>query len=523
VIAPVQAEPPPTQVPKSCQFLALKSARPQTTDPTQFADDPAIVLAPGRYVAIEGVRVVMRRGKKVVAANTLDRLSTSGGVLRLAPPAGRQAIAIAQGNVTITVTGTRAALCPQRAVSYRGRWHFGKPSLPARAAPATTFVEDARLGGLRLFVRTVGQRVVRNVRATLLRSNGRAVGTATLPAELSDGTQVDIPMPDSLTAGRYMLRLSGRPVGSSKLRTWTNTLVLGSRGAPGSPPVTQEAGLSEQRVVVDWSDSRIAGRDVAGFVAPGIGYGEIVCGVQQQHIRFYPNDVGREQSMMLWTYKDWRENNEKSIRESVHTQFGGPSFQEGFNKFSPPEKHMTGQYEGLITDRGVLDAPFGADLAPPTSIDLTWEWDFSDTRKSRCHVEAVLRTENGDPTEARPLARSTQVVWRGDPNAAGHDTSSVAVPGVGTVTLVCQATPEGTRTFTVDPATEGGSVNIREGGEDKRTDHSSGPLVVALPNNGQVEIGLFGGASVMISSRWKVNDPKPGENWCRTSAQVVVQ
>lgn len=514
---------PPQEVPKSCQFRAVKSARPQTQDPTQFADDPAVVLAPGRYVALEGVRVVLRRGKKVVAANTMERLSTSGGVIRLAPVPGQRRIPIVRGNTTITVTAKRAALCPSRDVRYVGRWFFGRPSLPVRAAPATTFVEDARSGGLKLFVRNVGGRVVRNVRATILRSSGRAVGSASVPGELSAGTQLDVGVPPDVAAGRYTLRMSGRPEGSKRLRTWRTPLVLGSRGAPGSPPVSQQAGLSEQRVVVDWSNSRAAGRDIAGFVAPGIGYGEIVCGVQQQHVRFYPTDVGREQSMMLWTYKDWREGSEKAIRESVHTQFSGPSFQEGLNKFSPPEKHMTGQYEGLITDRGVLDAPFGEGLAPPTSIDLTWEWDFSDPRKSRCHVEAVLRTENGDPTEARPLARSLQVVWRGDPNAAGHDFVSVPVPGVGTVSLTCQATPEGTRTLVVDPATEGGAVTYREGGDDRVENVGSGPLVVPLPNNGQVEIGLFGGASVMISSRWKVNDPRPGENWCETAAQVVVR
>ncbi|MCW2991033.1 MAG: hypothetical protein JWM73_1627 [Solirubrobacterales bacterium] len=518
-----QAPDPPVAIPKSCHFTALKSARPQTTDPTSFEDDPAVVLAPGRYVAIEGVKVVMRRGKKVLATQTLDRLSTSGGVVRLLPPTGQAALAIGQGNVTIRVTGTRAAACPKRVVDYRGTWSFSAPTLPVRAAPATTFVEDARLSGLRLYLRSVGQRVVRGVRATLLKDNGKAIATAKTPAALEDGTILDVAVPDSLAAGRYRLRFSGRPEGSSSTQTWTTDLVLGSRGGPGSPPVDQAAGLSEQHVTVDWSHNRAGGRDTAGFVAPGIGYGEIVCGFQQQHVRFYPNDVGREQSMMLWTYKDWQENSEKSIRESVHTQFTGPSFQEGLNKFSPPEKHMTGEYEGIITDRGVLDAPFAGALAPPTYIKVDWTWDFSDRADSSCHVDATLVTENGDPTTERPLARSVQVVWRGDPNAAGHDTSVADVPGVGTVSLTCQALPGGTRTLRIDPAELGGSVTVREGGEDKLTNYSAGPLVVQLPNNGQVTIGLYGGASLMVSSRWKVNDPKPGENWCRVAAQAVVR
>lgn len=521
VFAAQAPEPPP--VPRSCHFRALKSARPQTTDPTSFEDDPVVVLAPGRYVAIEGVRVTMRRGTRVLGRQTLDRLSTSGGVVRLVPPAGHDALRIGKGPVRITLTGTRAAECPERAVRFRGSWRFAAPTLPVRGAPATTFVEDARLGGVRFYLRSVGERVVRTVRATLLGGNGRAVSSVAVGGALRDGAAIDLPAPADLSAGRYRVRFSGRPPGSRHLRTWTAPLVLGSRGAPGSPPVDQEAGLAEQRVVVDWSQGRAAGRDTAGFVVPGIGYGEIACGYQQQHIRFYPNDLDREQSMMLWTYKDWGEGSEKSIREAVHTQFTGPSFQEGLNKFSPPEKRMTGEYEGVISDRGVLEAPFGTLLAPPTSIDLTWEWDFSETRQSRCHVEAVLRTENGDPTPSRPLARSAQVVWRGEPNAAGHDVASTEVPGVGTVTVRCEATPAGTRTLTVDPATQGGSVTLREGGEEKRTDYDSGPLVVALPNNGQLKIGLYDGASVLVSSRWKVNDPKPGENACRVAAQVVVR
>lgn len=513
----------PPKIPKSCQFADLKSARPQTTDPTSFADDPAIVLAPGRYVAIEGLRVTLRRGKKVLAARSLARLSDSGSVLRLAPPEGAATISVPKGIATITVTGRRAAKCPKRAVNYKGHWSFGAPSLPVRAAPATTFVEDARSSGLQLYVRTVAQRVVRGLRATLFGANGKAIASARLSKALHGGTVLAIPAGSKLTSGRYEVRFSGRPDGATQARTWTTPIVLGSRSGPGSPPVDQDAGLSEQRVVVDWSDNRAFGRDTAGFVAPGIGYGEIVCGFQQQHIRFYPTDVGREQSMMLWAYKDWRQDTEKSIRESIHTQFGGPSFQEGMNKFSPPEKHMTGEYEGLITDRGVLEAPFAGTLAPPTYIDLTWVWDFSNPSKSSCHVEAVLRTENGNPTETRPLARSAQVVWRGDPNAAGHDAAAVDVPGAGTVSLVCQASPSGTRTITIDPATKGGAVRTREGGEDKLTNLHSGPVVAQLPNNGQLKIGLFGGASVMVSSRWKVNDPKPGENSCRVAAQVVVR
>jgi hypothetical protein len=46
---------------------------------------------------------------------------------------------------------------------------------------------------------------------------------------------------------------------------------------------------------------------------------------------------------------------------------------------------------------------------------------------------------------------------------------------------------------------------------------------VQLPNNGMLKFGLFDGASMLVSSRWKVNDPRASENFCRVAAQVVVR
>lgn len=271
--------------------------------------------------------------------------------------------------------------------------------------------------------------------------------------------------------------------------------------------------------MVDWSDGRWKGRDRAGFVAPGIGYGEIVCGTQQWHVRFHPSDLGRETSMMLWTYKEWdRRYREKAIREAIHTQFGGTSFQEGLNKWSP-DRYSTGEYEGLITDRGVLEAPFAESLAPPTRIHLTWNWDLSDLRKGRCRVDATLRTENADATP--PLARSAQIVWRGEQSAAGRDRATVSVPGLGAMALVCEPRPEGRRTVTVDTPS-GAAIITRQGGEDASVEVPAGPVQAELPNNGQLKI-VLGSASVLVTSRWKVNDPRPMENSCRVAAQAVVE
>ena len=45
-----------------------------------------------------------------------------------------------------------------------------------------------------------------------------------------------------------------------------------------------------------------------------------------------------------------------------------------------------------------------------------------------------------------------------------------------------------------------------------------------VPNNGLVEVvaaGATGPLRLVLSSRWKVNDPDPAANFCRLSAIVV--
>ena len=41
-----------------------------------------------------------------------------------------------------------------------------------------------------------------------------------------------------------------------------------------------------------------------------------------------------------------------------------------------------------------------------------------------------------------------------------------------------------------------------------------------LPNNGMLFIQMDNGDRLIVSSRWKVNDPVAANNWCVISAQV---
>ena len=50
------------------------------------------------------------------------------------------------------------------------------------------------------------------------------------------------------------------------------------------------------------------------------------------------------------------------------------------------------------------------------------------------------------------------------------------------------------------------------------------PYVLPLPNNGLVEAATPSGSPLrlIVSSRWKVNDPDPALNSCRVSGLAVV-
>ena len=41
-----------------------------------------------------------------------------------------------------------------------------------------------------------------------------------------------------------------------------------------------------------------------------------------------------------------------------------------------------------------------------------------------------------------------------------------------------------------------------------------------LPNNGMLFVQMDNGDRVLVSSRWKTNDPVASNNWCVVSAQV---
>jgi hypothetical protein len=386
------------------------------------------------------------------------------------------------------------------------------PGLPLSAAPVSTFVGD-NVGALKLVVRPIKRARLGPVKIALRNSKGRLLAHKRLKSPSGEPEMTALKLSAKLTPGTYRIWMTGRHQSGGKVLSAQRKITLVAGG--GESPAPVESGVLVQPVTVDWYNGEWGGRDVGGFVAPGIGYGEVVCNPETQWVRFFGSNGGRETAMMNWTYKNWGTWQEKSLQEAVYTTGTGFDFNQGLNKFSPAEKTSTGTFEGVVSDRGPIGNPGGVALAPVTTLILNWEWDFTKPSESRCHVEATFRTE----TELTnfPLARSLQLVWHGEENAAAYGSQAIEFPGLGTVSIRCE--PGEPRQLTVEAAT-GGKITTREASEDSSITEGAGPVTADLPNNGQLMVELNSGQHILIASRWKLNDPDGSQNYCAIAGQV---
>lgn len=480
---------------------AVKAAFP-SSDPTALADDPRITLRPTSKRRVSSASVVVRRGTTRVADGSRSTALTSGGNpvdLRL-----RRSLRAGTYGVTVSATVSGCGAKVKRTVRLRLR----TPSLPVRAAVRGS-ARDGDATVVRVVLRPVAGATSRGVQVRLKDSRNRTIASTTVAGTLRAPVDVALTTTSAVPDGAYRIEIAGRASGAS--RSVSQRVVLRS-----SAEVANTVTPSRQRAVVDWSGGAYGGREIVGFVLPGIGHGEMVCSPQTQWIRVYPTDRRREVSMMNWTYRDWGGGTGKEIREGLHTRYTGPDFSERFANFLPSEKTSTGEFIGLIADRGPFDSVGSGPYAPPISLKVTWSWDFSQAGKERCYaaIDLAAQTDDGQG----PAVGSAQVVWRGDDAAAGRDTSVAEIPGVGRLTVVCQAGVDGQRTATLETAS-GGTVITRESTWDGSVPQAVGPIVVRLPNNGQVQVDVNDGARVLISSRWKANDPDPTQNSCAVAAQ----
>lgn len=499
----------PATAGKRCGKLPL-SVKLSTHNPTDMLESGFawVYVRPG--AGVYGAQVKVRRGGKVFARGRISGRMASGRttVIRL-----KLKNRLTRGQYRVRVTARKAGCRKRRSKSRK--WGFNPPSLPVKAAPFSTRVND-NVDVVRFALRPIRRSSIGRLRTTLLNANGATVAEQVIPELGNRQTIAELPIAGRLKPGEYRVSLNGedRETGVTRRSVQHFRFVAGG----GSARPVETTGMMVQKVAVDWSKGRWNGRQVGGFIAPGIGYGEIVCSPDQQWIRFFPSNGGREAAMMTWTWKNWGTWKEKALREAKYAENTGPDFREGFNKFGPTEKWSTGTFQGIISDRGPILGPGGVALAGPTTYDLQWEWDFSKPKKSRCHVDATFRT--GTDLDQKPLARSVQIVWRGEANASrGNTESNYDFPDLGRVTAVCRPGPTGTRRLVIDSPV-GGRVVTREGSDDYSVTQAEGPLIMRLPNNGMLFVQLNSGERILVSSRWKANDPVASRNWCVVAAQI---
>lgn len=492
-----------------CSALPV-NIKMSTHDPTGLLEDGYAWIYVNPRGSIRSATVRVMHGNRTYAKGRITGRMESGRTTVIRMKVTGKMLA---GRYRIQVTAGKAG-CRHRVTKSR-YWRFNAPSLGLKAIPVSTRVGD-NVGTVRFALRPVRRTQVGRTRVSLIGPGGGVVSQQVIPSIGTSQVLAELPIRGRLKPGKYRVRLSGEDNATGDYRASTQTWVF-ARGGGNSGPVPTTGQLT-QKVTVDWVKGKWEDRQVGGFIAPGIGYGEVVCSPYQQWVRFYPSNSGRESAMMTWTYKNWGSWSEKGVREAKYSAGTGPDFREGMNKFGPTEKNSTGTFQGVISDRGPIGGPGGGTLAPPTTFDLSWVWDFNNPKTSRCHVEATFRTQTEQITE--PIARSVQIVWRGEANATDENThSSVDFPGLGEVQAVCEAGPNGTRRLIIDSPI-GGAVYTREGSEDYKVNQADGPLIMRLPNNGMLFIQMNNRDRILVSSRWKTNDPVAGNNWCVVAAQV---
>ena len=156
-------------------------------------------------------------------------------------------------------------------------------------------------------------------------------------------------------------------------------------------------------------------------------------------------------------------------------------------------------------------------------VELSWEWNFAGGTESSCNVQANFTTEA--PGAEAPVARSLMVNWTGEGAATGNSAWTAQVPGIGSARIDCQPGVSGVRRFTLFPEAGVGPATFTayEGSDVTATSQTQGPYRFELPNNGLVT-AEFGGSEapeLILSSRWKANDPDTSQNFCNLAGVLT--
>jgi hypothetical protein len=475
------------------------------------------VLA-GGGVRVKGLQVRLRHDGRLVAQGA--RAAAFGGSARV--KLGFRA-KVRPGSVSLTVsgrqTGCSSSLHDQSTLTLDGR------NLEVDVTATDHDVVDRTLG---VTLRAAGRQAISDLRARLLDPNGDVIAESTRKAPLRSSARLNFALSRSET-GRHVLLVTAGVKGQKGRSSYAEPIDFATASPQDADPVAPggsaaaPSGAVVAQSTVSWSGGAWPGHDSAGMTAPGIGDGELVCRPDTQWLRFYPTVRTRDVSMMLWTFHDWGAGNEYAIREADMTQYTGPDFDEGFNKFQPAEKVGHGTFVGLVGDGLPTAGTFGAGR-PPTEIRLSYDWDFTDPATAHCNVTATMTSQGSTTTGT--IARGFSLAYNGAAGVPADTTTATAVPGLGTVALRCDPGAGGDRALIVDPDAPLAGLTLTTYQGSDRSDRAVGdtPYELPLPNNGMIEARASDGSALrlIVSSRWKLDDPDPAQDFCRLSGLAVV-
>jgi hypothetical protein len=330
-----------------------------------------------------------------------------------------------------------------------------------------------------------------------------------------------------------------------------------------APALASGNGSLYQRLEISWSGDNWRGHDRASFQIPGIGSGDVMCGPNTTWIQMFPSDRDAENEM--WNVK-WETKNgllQTAVKDARVYQFSTPtstiphgtgaSAYEGFNQRTPIEAADAGSMVGLISKRRALNVPGGVGVAP-TSIELDWSWSGFHTRTAECHVLARFVTEISGPSRivaegaSAPLPSligpvgSFNLNWHGENEYPVSLTrhSSLTVPGIGTVSGICEEGLGGEAYLTLTPVlglTPFASVTTYQGEglfnsltDDYYDDPVSGVVgPITLPSNGFViadvepvwDAPSGQETELLVSSIMVTNNPDPASDYCEVSVEAI--
>lgn len=143
-------------------------------------------------------------GGKVFAKGRITGRAASG---RTTVVPFRQVKRLNKGGYRVTVIARKAGCTVRR--SNARRWTFKPPSLPVKALPVSTRIND-NVGSVRFALRPVRRSQIGQVRTSLINARGETVAEQVTGNPGSNQVITELPIESKLAAGQYRVRLVGQ-------------------------------------------------------------------------------------------------------------------------------------------------------------------------------------------------------------------------------------------------------------------------------------------------------------------------